>query len=192
MMGLGLSALLGAAFLFSVTSCSKSEMEEGPSGGTHTGALRGRALVNRMVAAIVPSGTTSYTFTVTRECDCPFGTLACTGTSSPVGSAISSQNSTTVTCQGTSPHGNPPNNTACVMLRGENASTPGPIYYVKPSGGGKVLQVRIKGGTLQTDPDHTWFTYNVADNAWTADEQASVYFTWSVLTTPPSYCCGAN
>jgi hypothetical protein len=191
--GLSLSALLGAALLFSTTSCSKTEMEEGPGGATHPGATRGRALVNRLVAAIVPSGTTTYTFTVTRECDCPFGTLACTGTSSPIGSAISSQNSTTVTCQGTSPHGNPPNNSACVLQRGENSSNDGPIYYVKPSSGtGKVLMIRIKGGTLPTDPDHTWFTYNVANNTWAADEQASIYFTWSVLTSQPTYCCGAN
>jgi len=66
------------------------------------------------------------------------------------------------------------------------------IYCYKIAGGGKVLVVRIKGGTLQTDPDHTWFTYNETTDSWSAHEQASTYFTWSVLSAQPTHCCSGD
>ena len=168
-----LVALLGA--------CSKEEPAT-PDGPAVHGLLKGKASVNRIAFATPSSQGATYTFTVTSACDCAHGTLLSSSTV-PNENNILEQSATALYCRGTSSGSG-----YCVLARGANASTPGPQYYIKPSNGGRVLAVRVKGGgTIPTS--HDWFTYNSTSNTWSPDAEASGYFVWSVLSSQPNNCC---
>lgn len=130
--------------------------------------------------------TTSFNLSVTTECACPYGTLTCTG--SPMGSEILEQSDTRLFVEGESPYSDPAGTSYCILEKGPNADTPGPVYYITPEGSGRILSIQVRSSEELPD-DRAWFTYYEGTNAWEAHETASTYFNWSVLGAPPEDCC---
>ena len=178
------------AFAVVLASCSKDEpFGVGSDGSPQVGSTKQRGLVNRIVAVYTTADQSTYTFNVSSACNCPHGSLVCSGNTQPKGSKIYEQYADQLQCIGASPGSTPPNDLYCILTRGANANTGGPQYYVKPQNNGRVLAIRIKGTTMLPDYND-WFTYNVTSNSWTANPAASTYFIWSVLSGQPTYCCG--
>src|SRR5262245_27017330 len=192
----GRAMLLLALPLFVFTACSKENRSPAQPSAQHSGSLK-RTGGNTVV--IWPrSPVASYTFTVTQECDCPYGTITCVGSSAasaslgepePLTSGILGQSDGVLYTQGASPYSEPPNADACTLIKGPDAETDGPVYYIKPSGGESILVLQLKGGSELPD-DHDWFTYQEATDTWTWDPLAENYFRCTIVTIDNlSGCC---
>jgi hypothetical protein len=178
---------LPALLLF---ACSKSTTEP-VSTSTSTTHLDGLRRPGNDIVVVWPKSekTTSFNFNVTTECDCPYGTLTCDG--SPMGSEILEQSDTRLWAEGESPYSEPASTSSCLLEKGPNADTPGPIYHITPEGSGRTLRMQVRSSATLPD-DRAWFTYIEESNSWEAHESASDYFNWSVLSDPVEDCCESH
>ena len=168
-----------------LSACSKTATGPAHATADDLGGLKRAG--NDIVVVWPKSGkTTSFTFNVTTDCNCPYGTLTCNG--SPMGSEILEQSDTRLWVEGESPYSEPVSSSSCLLEKGPNVYTPGPLYYITPVDPGRTLRIQVRSSATIPD-DRAFFTYIEESDTWEAHESASTYFDWSVLSGLPENCC---